>query len=445
MIPQSKAVHSILACALSSVIASSAFALDLQEAYALAQQQDANYTAAIARYEAAKLDLPLAKTGRRPNLTATGGLTHNYDKSSPDEGEDASGDALQSQLGLNLSQRLYNKSTRHDIQAADLAVNIAALQLGIAGEGLIAETVDRYLGVLSALDNQALAELERTAIEKQLDLATQRLNVGLGTKTDQFDAKARFESSNASLIAAKNEVQDARQALEALMNQTIPAALAQEMSALDNDKVDLALEKDQDWAQLALENNRVYLITQHQVDLQQIEVARASDGRSPTLDLVAGASVADSGAGIQPGGRQENWNVGLRAAIPVYLGGAIKLQQQKAGYGLNAAKADAEQARRDTNRTAQSAYRGVEALQRQVQALAQAVFASESALESKQEGFKAGVTTNLDVLDGQRDLFRARRDHLKVSYDLVNAVVNLERAAGRLDDEDVTRINGWLK
>ena len=345
-----------------------------------------------------------------------------------------------------MNQNLYNKSIRHDIEAAEIGLEIAGLQLAMAREELMVITVERYLGVLSALDNKTLAELERTAIEKQLDLATQRLDVGLGTKTDQFDAQARFESSNAGLIAANNEVLDAQQALEALMNQVISAELSEEMAVLDNSKVVLGSQKSEFWVESALSQNLVYLIRQREVSLQTIEAQRADDGRSPTLALVAGVSASDSGASLQSaGGRQDNWNIGLQGSIPVYVGGAIKLQQRKAGHDLNAAKSAKEQARRDTDRQVRSAYRGVQALNRQVEALEQAVRASQSALDSKQEGFKAGVTTNLDVLDGQRDLFRARRDYLKSSYDLVNAVVQLERVGGSLDIKDIERINAWLK
>ena len=52
---------------------------------------------------------------------------------------------------------------------------------------------------------------------------------------------------------------------------------------------------------------------------------------------------------------------------------------------------------------------------------------------------------NLIVLDAQRDLFRDGRDYLRVSYDLVNAIVVLERAAGQLDEQDIIQINSWLK
>ena len=131
--------------------------------------------------------------------------------------------------------------------------------------------------------------------------------------------------------------------------------------------------------------------------------------------------------------------------MPFYLGGSIKLRQEQAGYAQNSAKYAAEQSRRDTDRLIRAARRGVESLQRQTEALKESVVAGKSALESKEEGFKAGVTTNLIVLDAQRDLFRAGRDYFRASYDVINAFIILERAAGELDARDISLINTWLK
>ncbi|MCP4010002.1 MAG: TolC family outer membrane protein [Proteobacteria bacterium] len=421
-------------------------ALDLSQAYEHARNYDADYMTAISSYEAARLDLPLAESANRPGLTAALGAQHNDDTLNLRAGPTSSADYEQGQLSLDLNQNLYDRSIRYDIDAAGYAVDIAELQLGIAKEELIVTTVENYLNVLSALDNENLAELERTAIEKQLDLATQRLNVGLGTKTDQYDAQARFEGANAELIAAQNEVVNTQQALEAVMGQLFQSSPKQEMRTLDNDKVTLDLVEGEEWVETVLLRNRAYRIKQKQTNIQEVEVARSADARIPSIGLTAGARATDSNGGLaSDGSAGQYWTVGVQASMPIYLGGSIKLRQTKAGHAYNSASYEAEQSRRDTDRMIRAARRGVQALQRQVEALKQAVIAGKSALESKEEGFKAGVTTNLIVLDAQRDLFRDGRDYLRASYDLVNAIVVLERAAGQLDEEDVKRINSWLK
>ena len=75
---------------------------------------------------------------------------------------------------------------------------------------------------------------------------------------------------------------------------------------------------------------------------------------------------------------------------------------------------------------------------------AEAVTAGESALQAKEEGFAAGLTTNIEVLDAQRDLFRAERNYLKARYDYVLQVLLLEQLSGQLNEEDVSRVNRWL-
>jgi outer membrane protein len=82
---------------------------------------------------------------------------------------------------------------------------------------------------------------------------------------------------------------------------------------------------------------------------------------------------------------------------------------------------------------------------RQVDAYEQAVRASGKALEAKQEGFKAGANSNLDVLDAQRDLFLARRDLLQSRYRYILNLLKLENLVGRTDATVIERINSWLE
>jgi outer membrane protein len=131
-------------------------------------------------------------------------------------------------------------------------------------------------------------------------------------------------------------------------------------------------------------------------------------------------------------------------SLPFYQGGLVNARIRKAAFELNAARASYESARRNIQRQTRQAFLGVNSQLRRVQALAEAVRAGESALQAKEEGFAAGLTTNIEVLDAQRDLFRAERDYLKARYDYVLQVLLLEQLAGQLDESDVARINRWL-
>jgi outer membrane protein len=99
---------------------------------------------------------------------------------------------------------------------------------------------------------------------------------------------------------------------------------------------------------------------------------------------------------------------------------------------------------RDTKRNMRQAFLGAKSRLQRINALAAAVRASENALLAKEEGFAAGLTTNIAVLDAQRDLFSAQRDYFKERYDYILQVLELERLAGDLDETDMARVNAWL-
>ena len=50
----------------------------------------------------------------------------------------------------------------------------------------------------------------------------------------------------------------------------------------------------------------------------------------------------------------------------------------------------------------------------------------------------------MDVLDAQRDLFRARRDLSEARYSYILNVLRLKRAAGTLSEEDLRLVSIWL-
>ena len=74
-----------------------------------------------------------------------------------------------------------------------------------------------------------------------------------------------------------------------------------------------------------------------------------------------------------------------------------------------------------------------------------AVKAGESTVEAKREGFKAGVNTNVEVLDAVRDLYGSERDYISAKYQFILSNLELKRVSGQLEVADLERVNGWLE
>ena len=171
---------------------------DLVTVYRLAKASDPVFAAEGYRHDAAAEILPLSQAALRPQLTAAGALTS------------ASTDSLDTtSASVSLSQTLYNRASSVAVKQADQQTEQAALVFAVATESLITRTVNAYFSVLAMQDNVELSRSNQRAIGRQLELAEQRLEVGLGTRTDLFDARARYENALADTIEAEKLLDDA--------------------------------------------------------------------------------------------------------------------------------------------------------------------------------------------------------------------------------------------
>jgi len=337
---------------------------------------------------------------------------------------------------VSLSQSLYNRASRLTVDQARQLADRAQIDYAIAAESLIQRVAASYFAVLATQDNLELSERNQRAIGRQLELAEERLEVGLGTRTDLYDARARFENAIAEGIEARRLLDDARQALVALVGddpghlRSLSAAAPLAKPNPDNAEI---------WVARALSENRGLATLQQAADLAELEIDLQKAERFPTVGLGLSAAYTDSA--VSDG---TDTTLTFSLSLPFYQGGLVNARIREAAFKHNAARASYESARRDIQRQTRQAFLGVNSQLRRVQALAEAVRAGESALQAKEEGFAAGLTTNIEVLDAQRDLFRAERDYLKARYDYVLQVLLLEQLAGQLDESDVARINRWL-
>ena len=80
--------------------------------------------------------------------------------------------------------------------------------------------------MLLAQDNVAFAEAQKTAIGQQLEQAKRNFEVGTATITDTHEAQARYDLTTAQEIAARNDLELRRRALEQVIGRAAPAARA---------------------------------------------------------------------------------------------------------------------------------------------------------------------------------------------------------------------------
>lgn len=403
---------------------SAAAPANLWDIYQIALDRDAQYAEAKHNYEAAKLAGPLARSALLPALSLQGNAARR-------DGENDNNGAL------NVDLRLFDSPTRRAYAQAKLQVLAAETNYADARSQLILRVAENYFEVLAAADNRDVARSQQVAIKRQLDFSTQLLGVGTATQTDVYDAQARFQQASADVIAADTRIDNAVYRLAQITGGDVPA-----LAKLNADAplVKPNPANSNAWVSAALQNNRALQAEDFLVQVAELETEKQKAARMPSLSLRLRRDWRDSDSALGDDSSATatlNWQL--------YRGGALHLQGRRAGLQHNAAMQSREALKRRVESDAASAYLAVVSGVSQVQALANAVRAGEAALLAKQEGFQAGLTTNLDVLDAQRDLTRSRTEYFSARYEFILSVLRLQHSAGDLDEADVKEVNGWLQ
>jgi len=414
------------------VVASvAASASDLVEIFELALTSDPEFLAAGADHRAAREILPQALAELRPRVRATFDTRWNERQHGTDYRSD--------HLTLGIEHPIYRRDRRIAIDQADRRIARADALYAAVRQDLALRVAERYFGVLEAEDELGFAQATLEAFEQQLAQSRQRFEVGLIAITDVEEAKAGFDLSRAQLLAAQNALDIAREALREMTG-----AYQERLAPLRETHLVMPEPADIDqWTAIALEKNLRLLAARRDMETARQEIARIRAGHAPTLDAVGsfGLNDGDSGGALRETRRAD---VGLRLSFPLYSGGSILSRTRQSRHRYQRSLDLLERERRRVQRETRDAYLGVDSGISRVQALEQAVRSSQTAAEAIEAGFQVGTRTSVDVLNAQRDLFRARRDLSEARYRYVLDVLRLKRAAGTLSEDDLQLVSIWL-
>jgi len=417
------------------------YAQDLLSIYKLALQNDSQFRAAQAEYHALLELKNQSVAAFLPTISASANYTEREGKTVTTS--NTNNDYTTNGYSLNLTQPLYRHANYIRLEQSDAQIAQASAVFENAKQDLILRVATQYFAVLAAEDDLEFAKSEKTSIAEQLEQTRQRFNVGLIAITDVHEAQARYDQAVASAIVAQNTL--------AISNETLREITSKNHSALSPLSVEHPLVSPEpadirQWVDMANNHNALLTANRKDVEVAQAEVSRQSAGHYPTLDLTASYTYTDYDENYLFGGQERTNNaVSLQLNIPLYQGGNINSLTRAAAYRLTQTRETLEQQKRATNRQTRSAYLSVIANISQVKALKQALVSSLIASEATQAGFEVGTRTAVDVLNSQRDLFRARRDYAQARYNYVLETLKLKFAAGTLSATDIEQLNPWLK
>jgi outer membrane protein len=422
---------------LTLVFSPALHAENIMEIYQAAQGKDATFASARAAHRAGQEKLPQGRALLLPSVNLSADTTSNHiDRSGTATNYNSNG------YTLSLSQPIYRKQNFAQYEEAKSQAAQAETQYSIAEQDLILRVASAYFDVLLAQDNVTLAGAQKAAIAEQLAQAKRNFEVGTATITDTHDAQARYDLTTAQEIAAKNDLEVKKSALQKIVG-TIPGQLARL-----SEKFPLKLPDPNDmaqWVATAEQQNLQLQLQKAALDIASQEVERNRGGHYPTLDLVASYSDRNNAnAAFGLSGETKSTAVGVQLNLPIYQGGGTSSRVREAVANLDKAREDYEDAKRQVVLQTRQAFLGVTSGEAQVKALEAALVSSQSSLDSTKLGFEVGVRTGVDVLNAQQQFYSAERDLYQARYNYIISQLNLKAAVGTLGESDLTQVNGWL-
>lgn len=433
-------------CATLLAAAPATHGADLLDIYRQARESDSVFASARAGWAATQERLVQARAGLLPQASASASTQYNdreINFRSPSV-PTASGQFNSNSISVSVTQPIFRKQNLVTYQQSKVQLEQADAQVALAAQDLILRVAQAYFDVLLAQDTVAFAEAQKSAISEQLAQAKRNFEVGTATITDTHDAQARYDLTNAQLIAAQNDLEIRRRQLAQIIGGATPA-----LAPLSKD-VPLAQPSPNDatdWVSRASQSNLQVQINDAALAIARQEIDKARAGHLPTLDAFASYTDNGSGSGIQGGFGNDSTNriVGLQLAIPLYQGGATSSRVRENVALADRARQDLETARRNAELAARQAFIGAANGVAQVKALQAALVSSQSSLDSTRLGREVGVRTQVDVLNAQQQLFSTRRDLAQATYNYLLSLLRLASAVGTLSENDVLKINAWLQ
>ena len=447
--------HRALAAALGMagflVLPGLAQAQSLQSLYDAARDYDATYRAARSQAESTVFKAEQARAANRPVVAATGTVLQSVNNTPYSSTTRAV--TGQQTAALTAQQVLFNRVNDRNIDQADRGIAVAQSQLRASEQDLIVRVVQAYFDVLSATDALATIRASKAANAEQLASAKRNFEVGTATITDTREAQARYDLVVAQELAADNDLNNARLALDTVSGRTgaqpLPLAVPVVLPTLAPADVEA-------WVTEAEANSPSLQQLRLALDVARLETAKARAGHLPTVAVSGTLTEAHtrlsgdlaSARGNVPFGPSSgtalSGNVALTLNMPIYSGYSVQNRIKETLALEEKAQGDLEAARRTVGQGTRTAFFGVRSLVSRVAALEAAESSSKLALEATQLGYKVGVRVNLDVLNAQSQLYQAQRDLAKARYDVIVNNLKLRQAAGTLQAQDVGGANALL-
>ncbi len=340
---------------------------------------------------------------------------------------------------------IFNVELRYDIYAggerdglitrAEREIRDRQLQLEQTAEQVRFEATDRYYLLQNADAEVAIAQADVENASQTLRDAQLLEQAGLGTRFDVLRAEGDLATANETLTRSIAQQRIARRELAETLSlgQHVQLVAADEISESGTWKLSLEETIVQAY------KNRAELeqqLVQREIGEQDRRIAMA--GITPRLDFVAQYGFDDDFD--DPVGALVNYRFETRLRWRLFDGGRAFAGARAAERRMDQANVQFANLRNEIRFQVEEAYYSLVANKENIGSTRKNVATREEALRLARLRFQAGVGTQRDVINAQRDLSTARGNFLQAIIQYNQSLNALQRSVSNLPDNRLFEI-----
>lgn len=398
---------------------------DIKDALSKAYKQNSKLNSSRAGTRVVDENIPAAKSGYRPTINGSSGVSSTYKNPSNLNGSSSSGT-----IGVDISQTLFDGfQTDNNVAAAEARSAASFEQLRFSVAQTLLSAAQAYVSVLHNRRAAALTRQNLAFANESVRTAKARLDSGEGTRTDV----AQTEAFRANVFIAVSSAETELKKSEAFYRQVVgndagKLKSAAPLSRLVPRNLNSALA-------IADKEHPTILASTHLVDAAGYTVKSSEGALLPRVTARAGISGQYSPSSESAsGGFGTSANIGLNVSVPIYQAGRDATIRQSR-ESLSQSRIDVDVNRDDVRRAIIDAWSTYENAVSSVKANKDNVLYTELALKGVIDERDVGQRTTLDVLEAQQKVTNAKLDQNRSERDLVLSTYTILQAIGWLSPE----------
>jgi len=406
------------------ILPSLAFSLGLKDAVTETVKSNPDIIERVKYYRSVRQDLNVARSGFFPKVDVFAGYGAERTYNSTTGYDDKR--LYRRELAVVLTQDLFvGFRTLNDMKRQKARIASAAHSAMEKANDVGLRMIEVYLELLKQHDLLKLAEENLKTHEEINKQIKDRIESGVGTKSELDQSDSRLALANSNVIVQMNNFEDAKTNFKKVYGEYVEA------KDLAAPKIDFVLPKTLEEANEAAFVNHPSLSVQN----ANVRVAKANykiNGYKyfPRVYIEARQEWNRNVSGVY--GRNENASIMLKASWNLFNGGADFATRQGDISRVNQENQVFKSLKRSVEESLRLSWMAYKMIGKQIDYLKRHRDLSKSTLDSYHEEFKLGRRTLLDILDTEEEYYSANRELAVAGYDYTFAQYRVISGVGKL-------------